>query len=284
MPILYPQLEKRWAPKGSTVWIYSDPHFNDPESIYFRGESYPGDDEQVKRINSKVSPNDTIIFLGDIGDIEFVKKIKGYKILITGNHDKGCSYYQRHCEAREIRVEDYLDKYGAGAELDPHEEIKKARGKALKELSQLKDFKSLSHKYYTDYDSKSNFWILTIDNCLFDEVYDGPVMVNSRLLLSHEPVAVPEYMFNIHGHTHGLPLYYYKNIGGKLKKKKKRYVNVCAEAINYTPVNLIKMVKEGLLSDIPSIHRITVDRASQRKLSKYKLKKFFSRLFRRKHK
>ena len=71
-----------------TIWLYSDPHFGDTEE-----ESglinKPTDAEQVKRINSKVGRKDTIIFLGDIGDPSWLKGIRGYKVLITGNHDTG---------------------------------------------------------------------------------------------------------------------------------------------------------------------------------------------------
>ena len=40
--------------------------------------------------------------------------------------------------------------------------------------------------------------------------------------------------------------------------------NVCG----YTPVSLGKLIKDGILSDIDSIHRKTIDRASERKQRK----------------
>ena len=63
---------KHWSKKGS-VWVYSDPHFNDEEAA---GYGRISDEEQLKLINSKVGKNDTIVILGDIGDIGFVRKIK----------------------------------------------------------------------------------------------------------------------------------------------------------------------------------------------------------------
>ena len=33
-------------------------------------------------------------------------------------------------------------------------------------------------------------------------------------------------------------------------------MNVCG----YTPINLGKIIKEGVLADVPSIHRMTIDR------------------------
>ena len=89
---LYPAFHN-WY-KGGNIWIYSDPHFNDDEMKYLR-KNYIGDDEQVKRINSKVGKKDTIIFLGDIGDPSYISKVRGYKILIAGNHDTGLTKLKR---------------------------------------------------------------------------------------------------------------------------------------------------------------------------------------------
>ena len=33
----------------------------------------------------------------------------------------------------------------------------------------------------------------------------------------------------------------------------------------YTPINLGKIIKEGVLADVPSIHRMTIDRASEKR-------------------
>ena len=49
---------------------------------------------RLKGINSVIGKSDTLIILGDIGNIEFVRKLRGYKILIIGNHDKGASMYK----------------------------------------------------------------------------------------------------------------------------------------------------------------------------------------------
>ena len=39
---------------GGEIYFYSDPHFSDEEMKYLR-KNYIGDEEQVKRINSKVT-------------------------------------------------------------------------------------------------------------------------------------------------------------------------------------------------------------------------------------
>lgn len=83
---------KHWHTTG-TVWIYSDTHFNDKEL----GEGVavrPSAEEHLKLINSKVGKKDTLILLGDVGDIEIARRLKGYKILIAGNHDAGMSNYK----------------------------------------------------------------------------------------------------------------------------------------------------------------------------------------------
>ena len=84
---------KHWW-HGGMVYFYSDPHFADNEMKYIR-HNYIGDEEQVARINTKIGKNDTIVFLGDIGDVSFISKIRGYKVHIMGNHDTGATNYQR---------------------------------------------------------------------------------------------------------------------------------------------------------------------------------------------
>lgn len=146
-----------------TVYFYSDPHFNDEEIKYLRS-NYIGDMEQVTRINSKVGRCDTIVFLGDIGDVDFIRYIRGYKVLIMGNHDAGAANYKR----KQVLIgtaEEYKDK--------------------------------LHQKGY--YESAGYVWY---DNELFDEVYEGVLTIAPNIILSHEPVGDFPYAINIHGHTH----------------------------------------------------------------------------------
>lgn len=90
---LYEIFDKAWN-KGGVIYFYSDPHFNDTDMVHLR-HNYIGDEEQVACINKVVGKKDTIVFLGDIGDTDFIKKVRGYKVLIMGNHDKGASNYKR---------------------------------------------------------------------------------------------------------------------------------------------------------------------------------------------
>lgn len=230
---------KHW---GNNIYCISDPHFGDFECYKLRGliqaldkksylnkfkdgdifETYStyikklvkeADERQIRRINSICGKNDTLIILGDVGNIECVKQLKaGYKILVMGNHEKGASNYKREIH-QETRI---------GFEL---EEV-----------------------------------IINNDNKLFDEVYDGPLMINDRIILSHEPITpLSDYLFNAHGHVHD------KNYKGD-----KNHLNVCAEAIDYRPFNLLSAIKKGLLKNIPNIHRPTIDNATERKKKRNK--------------
>ena len=69
---LYPCFE--YLREFNTIWFYSDPHFYD-EDIFFLRSDFVSDEEQIKRINSKVGKKDVIIILGDIGEVEPVKRI-----------------------------------------------------------------------------------------------------------------------------------------------------------------------------------------------------------------
>ena len=107
-----------WHKQG-TVWIYSDTHFNDKE-LAAGVASRPIAGIHLANINSKVGKKDTFIHLGDVGDIEVARKIKGYKILIAGNHDAGLSNYKRVVHDFKLDAEtyskeqalEYAKKYG----------------------------------------------------------------------------------------------------------------------------------------------------------------------------
>lgn len=240
--ILYPIFEKSWIRPGTcNVWFYSDPHFSDPEMIHLR-KDYIGDEEQIRLINSKVGRNDTLVILGDVGNIEMVKKLRGYKVLIMGNHDKGASNYKRIVidETRcPVCGSDQLVGVGCNDGFSLHQTRCNNCG-----------FKGAT--FGPDFQSK-------IDNHLFDEVYDGPLTISDRIILSHEPITgLQPYWFNIHGHDHS------NWFTGS------RHLNCCAEHIGYTPIALTQIVKDGLLAETESIHRITIDGAIERKAKRGK--------------
>ena len=216
---------KHWD--NQTTWIYSDPHFSDKDlekSIINR----PSDEQQIANINACAGRKDTLICLGDVGNIECVRRLRAArKILIMGNHDSGATNYKR-----EIVSEVYeTDKY-------TQEEVRQ-----------------LCHIKYPGWNVKIILglagWVVQADNYLFDEVYEGALIIGEKLILSHEPVDIP-WLFNIHGHDHS-------------GKSKKGHLNVCSDMIGYKPVNLNQFLKSGALANIQTIHRETIDNATKRK-------------------
>ena len=93
-------------------------------------------------------------------------------------------------------------------------------------------------------------------NDYFNEIYLGPVFIADRILLSHEPVYGLPWCLNIHGHDHNSVEPY---------KEGCKHINLAANVCGYTPLNLGRLIKDGVLSDIPSIHRVTIDAANLRK-------------------
>lgn len=178
-----------WSERGA-VWIISDPHFDDPDLIHAY-EDRPSTQEQVKLINSKVGKCDTLIILGDVGEPSYLKQLRGYKVLLLGNHDRGRSIYEPYV----------------------------------------------------------------------DEIYEGPLMIAEKLILSHEPISIP-WAFNIHGHVHS-----------RSHKDDKFHFNVNADVIGYIPINFNQwMQRGGYLAHIQSLHRDTIDIATARRIKRgYKL-------------
>ena len=171
---------QHWSEKG-TIWLYSDPHFEEDEDLLAPFPNRPSAEEQVKMINSKVGKCDTLLLLGDVGSIEWMAKVRGHKVLVKGNHDLGLSNYDE----------------------------------------------------------------------IFEEVYGGPVMISEKIILSHEPLDI-NWAFNIHGHTH------------MLTKNRPGHLCVCSDAISYIPINFNQFVKSGRLKEIETIHRSTIDMATER--------------------
>lgn len=219
-----------WHKEGA-LFIYSDPHFNDADLK--AGIERPDAEELVKLINSKVGRKDTIIILGDIVDIEPVKKIRGYKVLIMGNHDSGRTNYERKTWSIKFDKEQYQ------------------RDEAMLEMQRIYPGCRYTISEGYQFHSPFEYWKVVADNQLFDEVYEGPLMIGEKLILSHEPIDVP-WAFNIHGHDH-------------VGYRRKNHMNVCADVIGYIPVNMNQFMKSGVMAHVETIHRDTIDKAIERK-------------------
>lgn len=95
---------------------------------------------------------------------------------------------------------------------------------------------------------------------IFDEIFEGPIFISEKILLSHEPIPLP-FCVNIHGHDHACKQVFYEVNGCHM-------VNLAANVCGYKPYNLKNMIKNGLISKIPDIHRITIDKATEKKLKR----------------
>lgn len=235
LPYIYDKFQ-HWAKDGA-VWIYSDPHFGD-EDLACGVPGRPDDEAHIKAINSCAGRKDTLVILGDVGNLEAVRKLRAaYKVLIMGNHDAGATNYKRKIEIETFDIE----KYTREAALE--EARKKYPGWKL----EIWEGYDISHAPFA-------YWVVRADNQLFDEVYEGALIIGEKLLLSHEPVDIP-WAFNIHGHDHA-------------GKKRPGHLNVCSDIIGYKPVNFNQILKSGVASKVQSIHRITIDKATARKIKR----------------
>ena len=228
---LYP-IFQHWSERSS-VYIISDTHFEDSD-CKLMDPDWITPEEQVNIINKLVHKSDTLIHLGDVGNPEWISKLKaGYKVLILGNHDKGKNTYLRK-------------KTSVVTEFNTFEEQEKAWNKG-----------EIDHMG-TDFRRPFIYGEKIIDNHLFDEVYEGCLFISDKILLSHEPVYGLPWCLNIHGHDHNSVESY---------KEGCKHINLAANVCGYTPINLGKIIKDGVLSDIDSIHRQTIDRATEKKMS-----------------
>ena len=223
---------QHWGASGTT-WIISDTHFDDPDLIHAYADR-PSAEEQVKLINAKCGRADTLIILGDVGDVSYVRQLRAkYKILVMGNHDSGASNYKRQI---------FKQKFYKGL-FQKHE--------ALDEMKRL--YPDCSYSISDSYDFIDNVpcWEVSADNRLFDEIYTGVLVIGEKLMLSHEPIKGCDWCMNIHGHDHS-----------RSHKNDIYHFNVCADVIGYEPINFNKFMKEGHLANIVSVHRETIDRAT----------------------
>ena len=230
MPIagLYKTFD-HWHQEG-TLWIISDTHFGDAD-IRRGFPDRPADNELVKRINSYVGRKDTLIMLGDVGDISYVKQLRAkYKILIMGNHDCGRTNYERQVITQLFSK----DLYTKEQVLDLMKTMYPNCRYSIEERKQL-----------------DSFFEVSADNMLFDEVYEGALIIGEKFILSHEPVELP-WALNFHGHDHQ---------GGFHKNS----INCCCDVIDYKPINMNQIMKQGLAAQIDTIHRETIDKATKRK-------------------
>ena len=231
---------KHWTEKGS-LYIISDTHFDDNDcKLMCPTWITPIEHLEVLK---KITKNDTLICLGDCGNLEYFKKIKGHKVLIKGNHDDKGDYFYKKEITKEIYDADTI------SERELRISLKEKYPNCFFEISESFEFHSPFHR-----------WNVSIDNNLFDEVYSGPLFIGEKILLSHEPISLP-FVLNIHGHNHSGEFIHENEFGIKS-------INLASNVCGFKLFDLGKEIKNGLLKDIDSIHRITIDNATEKKNKK----------------
>ena len=179
---LYPKFQE-WSKNGS-IWIISDTHFEDEDCKLMR-EDWILPEEHIAILKQYIHKNDTLIHLGDVGNPKWIAQLKGYKILITGNHDAGASNY------------------------DPY----------------------------------------------FNEIYNGPLFISDRILLSHEPIwGLEAFAINIHGHVHCQSDSF----------QREGHINLASDVTNFQPLHLNTLIKNGL--KVENYHRLTIAKAKESSL------------------
>lgn len=97
----------------------------------------------------------------------------------------------------------------------------------------------------------------------FDEIYTGPLFIAEKILLSHEPIINGSTWFNIHGHDHN-KLSYTEWRTNQSFAESWNELNLAANVVDYQVYNLGNGIKNGLLSYVDGIHRLTIDKASKK--------------------
>ena len=93
IPTLY-EIFQPWTKKGS-LYIISDTHFDDHD-CKIMDKNWITPKEHIDTIKQSAHKNDTLIHLGDVGNPEYLKEIKSYKVLIMGNHDEAPSRFKNY--------------------------------------------------------------------------------------------------------------------------------------------------------------------------------------------
>ena len=228
---LYDMFNFMWD-RYQTIYLISDTHFDDEELYVGTKKIERADsDEYVKLINSKVGRKDLLIHLGDCGNLEQIAKIRANKVLIMGNHDTGATKYKRQSWRKHFDK----DKY--------------TRAEVLAEMKKL--YPNCRYDIRDSYDFEC--WVAIADNGLFDWVFEGPVQIGEKLILSHEPLECG-WAFNIHGHVHSFT-----------HRDDARHMCICPEVTKqFEPINFNQLMKSGFMSKIETQHRKTINSATKR--------------------
>ena len=87
---LYPCFQ-HWSELGA-VYLVSDTHFKDLDRKYMG--YFISNEDQWYILNNTCHKFDTLVHLGDVGDLEYIKRLRCHKVLIMGNHDQSIEKMQ----------------------------------------------------------------------------------------------------------------------------------------------------------------------------------------------
>ena len=87
---LYPKF-REWTKTGS-LYLISDPHFDDVDRYFMRYKI--SEQEQIEMLKKRCHKVDTLVCLGDVGNPEYFKELKCYKVLVMGNHDETATKFE----------------------------------------------------------------------------------------------------------------------------------------------------------------------------------------------
>lgn len=218
-----------------SIWLASDFHFKESD-LKKAFPHRPSDEELVKRINAVCGKTDLLICLGDVGSLEYFSQLRAKtKWLILGNHDVGKTNYQRTTWKKRFDKQKFQKQ------------------EALDEMKRLYPNCRYSIDEGYQFSSPFEYWDVTADNMLADRVFEGPVMLGEKILLSHEPILAVPWCLDVHGHNHQGP-----------RQSDCYHYNVALEVNDYKPTNLKQLVTSGVFSRIETLHRATIDGATTR--------------------
>ena len=226
------------------VFLIGDCHFGHKNIIRYCNRPFKDVDDMTEKLiklwNNVVGNNDIVYVVGDFAlcgkqkIIEIGQRLNGRKRLIMGNHDLGRTNYERQI-VEEIYDQDEWSRDEVIVDM-----TKKYPGWHIWVTEQW------------EFHAPFQRWVAHADNRLFDEVYEGALIIGEKVILTHEPVEIP-WLWNFHGHDHA----------GAFRSN---HTNVCSDACGYEPMQMNEFFKKfGISSKITSIHRMTIDGAIERK-------------------
>lgn len=105
------------ATRAPVIFFTSDLHFGHDKEFIWKDRGFNSIEEMnnaiVERWNTIVEPGDTVFILGDlmmgdISNIEWIKKLNGYLEIIAGNHDTG-RRLDEYCKLLNVTYHGYAD-------------------------------------------------------------------------------------------------------------------------------------------------------------------------------